>query len=135
MGESVVEVGCGPGHFLSILAERGIARAQGFDPSYDPARLEAPAHPAVTVSDQILDAAAEVRARLALSQHVLEHLEHPVELLRTFRAVVGDDGAVYSEVPNGELMLGHTALWDILYEHVSYFTAPSLRTALAPGWP
>lgn len=130
VGETVVEVGCGPGHFLSMLAERGIERGRGFDPSYDPTRLEAPGHPAVTVTAEVLGPDTDVMARLALSQHVLEHLEHPVDLLRTFRQVVGAEGAVYSEVPNGELMLGHTALWDIIYEHISYFTVPSLRTAL-----
>ncbi|MEL7208905.1 MAG: class I SAM-dependent methyltransferase, partial [Actinomycetota bacterium] len=130
VGETVVEVGCGPGHFLSMLAERGIAAGRGFDPSYDPERLEAPGHRAVTVTSELLGPDTTISARLAVSQHVLEHLQDPVGLLSTFRQVVGEEGAVYSEVPNGELMLGHTALWDLIYEHVSYFTPPSLRTAL-----
>ncbi|MEL6893283.1 MAG: hypothetical protein AAFP84_16950, partial [Actinomycetota bacterium] len=62
----------------------------------------------------------------------LEHLHDPVAALDAQRsAVVSTDGLVYSEVPNGELMIGHTALWDLIYEHVSYFTPASLTLAHA----
>ena len=131
VGATVVEVGSGPGHFLSMLCERGVARAVGFDPSYDPGRMEAPGHAALTIRADVLEPTSEVRADLALSQHVLEHLDDPIQLLATFASVLTDGGAVYSEVPNGELMIDRTALWDILYEHVSYFTPPSMATALA----
>lgn len=128
VGGAVVEVGCGPGHFLSMLCERGVGTGLGFDPSYDPTRLGAPNHPRVHVSNRMLPA-EPVRADLALSQHVLEHLEDPVGLLGQFRQMIAPDGHVYSEVPNGELMLDQLAIWDLLYEHVSYFTAASLDAA------
>ena len=127
-GGTVVEVGCGPGHFLSMLCEAGVSQGLGFDPSYDPDRLGAPHHPSVRISRQVLTGASGVAADLAYSQQVLEHLEDPVGLLRVLAAVAAD-GAVFSEVPNGELMIRQTALWDLLYEHVSYFTGVSLAVA------
>ena len=131
VGGVAVEVGCGPGHFLAMLCERGVGRAIGFDPSFDPSRMETPWHPALTVRAAMLDRAASLHPDLALTQHVLEHLMHPGELLGTFVELLADGGSVYTEVPNGDLMIERTALWDLLYEHVSYFTEASLRTLLS----
>jgi len=128
VGGTAVEVGCGPGHFLSLLCELGVARGLGFDPSYDPGRLGAPSHPSVIIGRELLGAEMGVAADLAYSQQVLEHLAVPVDLLRLLRSVA-TRGAVFSEVPNGELMINQTALWDLLYEHVSYFTPVSLAVA------
>ncbi len=135
VGKTVVEVGCGPGHLMSMLCERGVGAGRGFDPSYDADRFEAPRHDRVSISSSLFPLDGSIPADLAMSQHVLEHLEDPVALLAGFRAAISAGGpntgtAVYSEVPNGELMLEQGALWDILYEHVSYFTRSSLATAL-----
>ena len=45
---------------------------------------------------------------------------------------------VFFEVPNGSAIFDNDAVWDIIYPHVSYFTAGSLATAfcksgLPPG--
>ncbi|MDJ0768704.1 MAG: methyltransferase domain-containing protein [Ilumatobacter sp.] len=129
-GATVAELGSGPGHFLSMLCEAGVAEGIGYDPSYDPNRLGAPDHPAVTISTAMFPADGSLPAKLAFSQHVLEHLHDPVSALAAQReAVAAQEGAVYSEVPNGELMLEQCALWDLVYEHLSYFVPTSLRLA------
>lgn len=127
-GATVAEAGAGPGHFLTMLCEAGVGGGYGFDPSYDPDRLGAPEHPDVQLSQGLFPADGSLKPKLAFSQHVLEHLTAPVELLRIFRDAVEpqEGGAVYSEVPNGELMVEKCALWDLIYEHYSYFTPTSL---------
>lgn len=132
-GSTVVEAGSGPGHFLSLLCEAGVAEAHGYDPSYDSNRLEAPNHPSVQLTQGFLPENGEVQADMAFSQHVLEHLTDPVNLLTQLAASIKDaeQGVVYSEVPNGELMLDSCALWDLIYEHCSYFTPLSLTYAAA----
>lgn len=130
VGAAVAELGSGPGHFLSMLCDAGVAQAAGYDPSYDPHRLGAPEHPAVTISTELFPADGSLPVRLAFSQHVLEHLDDPVAALAAQRAaVVATGGAVYSEVPNGELMIEQCALWDLIYEHRSYFVPTSLTLA------
>lgn len=138
VGATVAELGSGPGHFLSMLCDRGVARAVGYDPSYDPGRLGAPEHPAVTITTELFPDDGSVPVAFAFSQHVLEHIHVPVDALAAqARSVAAARGSVYSEVPNGELMVEQCALWDLIYEHLSYFTPLSLdlacrRAGLAP---
>ena len=130
VGASIAELGSGPGHFLSMLCDAGVAEAHGYDPSYDADRLGAPEHEAVTISTDLFPADGSLQVKLAFSQHVLEHLESPVAALAAQRAAVTEQsGAVYSEVPNGQLMIEQCALWDLIYEHLSYFVPTSLDLA------
>ena len=130
VGASVAELGSGPGHFLSMLCDGGVAEAIGFDPSYDASRLGAPEHDAVTISTEMFPADGSLAVPFAFSQHVLEHLDRPVvALIAQANAVAGRDGVVYTEVPNGELMVRECALWDLIYEHRSYFVPTSLEMA------
>lgn len=124
-GARVAEFGSGPGHFLSLLCEAGVAEGFGWDPSYDPHRLGAPEHPGVTISTDSFPSDGSFVADLALSQHVLEHLADPVAALRAQRLAT-PRGQVYSEVPNGDLIIDHCAVWDVIYEHLSYFVDTSL---------
>ena len=73
-----------------------------------------------------------IKAKMAMSQHVLEHLTSPVELLSVLKRATQEteNSVVYSEVPNGDLMIDRCALWDLIYEHISFFTKKSLTTAL-----
>jgi hypothetical protein len=63
---------------------------------------------------------------------VLEHVEDPVDFLRTLRTTMEacGDAVLYLEVPSGEELLVSLGLWDYLYEHVSYFSAQSLEAVL-----
>ncbi len=130
VGTPVAELGSGPGHFLSMLCDAGVVAGYGFDPSYDAARLGAPTHARVQLSTELYPQGGALQVRLAFSQHVLEHLDDPVSALEDLRAsVVAEDGIVYSEVPNGDLMIRDCTLWDLIYEHRSYFVETSLREA------
>ena len=131
-GATVAEAGAGPGHFLTLLCEEGVGKAYGFDPSYNADRLGAIEHASVTLSKKLFPADGSMNVKMAISQHVMEHLTDPVELLKILGKSIVDQpgGVIYSEMPNGDLMLEHCALWDLIYEHYSYFTAHSLSVAL-----
>ena len=131
-GETVAEAGAGPGHFLELLCQEGVSKAYGFDPSYDPDRLGAPTHSGVILSSNLFPSDGSIDAKMAMSQHVLEHLTRPVDVLEILKSATQEtkNAIVYSEVPNGDLMIDRCALWDLIYEHVSFFTEKSLTTAL-----
>jgi SAM-dependent methyltransferase len=133
-GKSIVEIGCGQGHFLHMLCERGSNRGVGFDPSYTESIDGPPPGDRVRfVKDLYSDRYADVDADFILSRQTLEHVHNPNDMLSPLRRSVSGraNTPVFFEVPNGSYTLKHLFIWDIIYEHTSYFTIPSLETTLA----
>lgn len=127
-GRQVVELGCGKGDFLALLADAGDTESVGFDPSYAGAVDAYHGRGSVrVVADTYEVAGGDLAPALVASRHVLEHLTTPGNLLRGLRLWADHDPAVYLEVPNADYMLEATAIWDVIYEHPSYFTHASLR--------
>ena len=132
-GKTVVEIGCGSGHFLGLLMEKGAARGFGYDPSHDPDRVDPLAQGRVEfVRGHYPETQVEGGADLVVLRHVLEHVAEPQGMLSSLReGLSAKPGAVlYCEVPNGLLAIRENSIWDLMYEHCSYFVAESLRWAL-----
>lgn len=131
-GGTVVEIGCGRGEFMRMLCSRGILRAIGFDPGR-PAEVATVGEATLEIIDKPFDTAtAPPQPDLICSRHVLEHLPQPVSLLQSLATACASpsDCTLFIEVPNGALMAKELCVWDLLYAHVSYFTASSLSRAL-----
>jgi len=127
-GKDVIDIGCGKGDFLFLLSRLGNSRGTGFDTSYEGA--DGAADERVTiVRDLYSKKYAGYKADLICSRYVFEHIEQPAAFLRTIREAIGDnrDTVVYFEVPNVSLILRDLSVWDIIYEHCSYFGMSSLR--------
>ncbi len=124
-GRTIVEVGCGQGSFLAALCAGGENRGYGFDPSFR-GDLDLPA--TVEIVTELFDpTTATVRGDLYCARHVLEHIPEPLTFLRHLRPAVADhDATLYLEVPAGEAVFGGDASFDLIYPHVSYFSAPAL---------
>jgi len=129
-GRDVVEIGCGQGRFLAELCRDGRNRAVGFDPTFRPGDEELP--PTVTVVPSLFDPATDATpADLFCARHVLEHLDDPLGFLRDLRPAVASRGAaLYLEVPAGEAVFAGDGCWDLPYQHVSFFSAPTLVALL-----
>jgi SAM-dependent methyltransferase len=130
IGRPVVEIGCGDGSFLALLAERGANPCVGVDPSTAPGRSAR----GVEILSGPIDDQRLARARLILSRQVLEHLSEPRDTVaRLQRAMDSRDAHLFVEVPNGLATLRDLAIWDLIYEHFSYFTPTSLEALLRAG--
>ncbi|MGA9115309.1 MAG: class I SAM-dependent methyltransferase [Bacteroidota bacterium] len=128
----VIDIGCGKGDFLLLLCERGDNRGTGFDPSYVPELHGHVESDRMRVVREFYSAAhREYRADLVTCRHVLEHIHRPRAFLQTVRDAIGDRmrTAVYFEVPNVLYTLRDRGIWDLIYEHCSYFSASSLLSA------
>ncbi len=130
-GKKLVEIGCGDGDFLRLLCELGGNRGVGFDPSY-PASLPTRHERFEIVRDSYSEEYAGLRADFVCSRHTLEHVRDPSSLLGPLRRSIADRTAVavYLEVPNASYTLRNRFVWDIIYEHPSYFTGPALSNAM-----
>jgi SAM-dependent methyltransferase len=126
----VVEVGCGKGEFLRLLCRTAGARGLGIDESYDPdIELEAADDLVRFVREPFSALPEDLAPALILCRHVLEHLPDPrrfVEEMAT-AAERSPDCHVFLEVPNVLFTLRDLGIWDLIYEHCAYFSAPALR--------
>jgi hypothetical protein len=128
-GKDLVDIGCGKGEFIAMLCDETGNRGVGFDPAYDGESNGARAEGLRFVRDYYSETYGETPADFISCRHVLEHVESPRELLGTVSRTTPPHSGVtlYFEMPDGGYMLRENAVWDVIYEHPSYFTAPALR--------
>ncbi|MCP4263345.1 MAG: methyltransferase domain-containing protein [Planctomycetes bacterium] len=128
--KDIIEIGCGQGDFLEILQRLGNNRVLGFDPSYNSnKKTDEIEKPAINIIPKAYsEDFNNYPADFICCRHVLEHIDRPLEFLKSIRSTIGQqkDCVVYFEVPNALFNLEHMGLWDIIYEHCSYFTSESL---------
>lgn len=132
-GGRIIELGCGDGSFLARLCELSGAEGVGFDPAHDPDRANLPAGVRVRVVREYYGPRTAALAGwdeapdLLVCRHTLEHIPDPRGFLGSLRtALDGGRTAVFFEVPDFAWTLRDGGIWDILYEHCLYFTAPAL---------
>lgn len=128
-GRLVAEIGCGRGEFLSMLHDQGGALGLGFDPSSD--GTGGPGFDVVPEAYHA-DVHGPLAADLVCIRHVLEHIADPQRLLAEVRTGLGagSRAAVYVEVPDAAFTFRDLGIWDLIYEHCSYFSAPAMETLL-----
>jgi hypothetical protein len=129
----VVDVGCGKGSFLKVLAEVSPqVRGLGVDPSHEGETSFADGRIRF-MRELFSPQQVGERPALIVCRHVLEHIARPVPFLRLLRDAAAAFPGVpfFIEVPDTGWIVEHGAFWDFCYEHCNYFSAPSLRAALA----
>ncbi|MGJ8669391.1 MAG: class I SAM-dependent methyltransferase [Oceanococcus sp.] len=129
-GQTVLEIGCGKGDFLTQLCELGNNRGIGIDPACRPERLQPSLRNQISLRPELYNEQhAQIAADVVLCRHALEHIAAVAELLEKIRRwhAHTPDTLVVFEVPDTTRVLREHAFWDIYYEHCSYFTEASLR--------
>ena len=127
-GRFVVDVGCGRGDFLRLVCRLGGNRGRGYDRSCPP-DADAARHPDVTfVAEFFSRTIALPPIDLLCCRQVLEHIADPMAFLTEIIAspAVTDDTVLFFEVPNAGYTFEDDGIWDLIYEHCSYFTERSL---------
>jgi len=129
-GKNIIEIGCGDGDFLKLLCELGNNRGIGIDPAYSPQKSENnnPTEKISFIHDFYSEHYSSYKADFICARHVLEHIQNPYDFLSTMRYSIGKrfKTAVFIEVPNVLFILQNLGIWDLIYEHYSYFSPYSL---------
>lgn len=127
-GKSALEIGCGDGQYLSLISSMGENRCLGLDPGRS--------FPEANVNDSVKLRTDYFKSDtltepfdLFVCRHVLEHLECPSHLLSEVSASLDKNpsAVLYFEVPNALFTIKEMGIWDLIYEHFSYFTPYSLK--------
>jgi SAM-dependent methyltransferase len=133
-GKEIIEIGCGQGEFLTMLAEFGDNRGIGFDQVH----RGGGAHPKLEfVKDFYAEPYRHLRPDFVCCKMTLEHVHDTGEMLQSVRRTIGDrpEVVVLFMIPEVTRILDLRAFWDIYYEHCSYFSPGSLaRTFRKAGF-
>jgi len=127
--KDIIDIGCGQGDFLKLLCKMGDNRGVGFDRSYAPEQDDHPMPEQVSfVQDFYSVDYADYPVDFICCRHVLEHIETPREFLGNISRIIAKRSNVgmFFEVPNVLYTLRDMGIWDIIYEHCSYFNANSM---------
>jgi 2-polyprenyl-3-methyl-5-hydroxy-6-metoxy-1,4-benzoquinol methylase len=130
-GKKAIEIGCGRGEYLSVLDAAGVI-AHGLE------------HAADSVAACVANGLRVTRGFVEKADHALpdapydafmilnflEHLPHPNAMLRGIRNNLCDGGVGIVEVPNFDVILRERQFAEFMSDHLLYFTAGTLTTAL-----
>lgn len=128
--QSILEIGCGKGEFISLLCALGGNRGIGFDPAFVPQRRPQQGGDAVEfIQDFYSEKYTHLQADFVACKMTLEHIPDTLRFVSMVRRAIGDhyDTTVFFQVPDMSRVLKDVAFWDVYHEHCSYFTPGALR--------
>jgi 2-polyprenyl-3-methyl-5-hydroxy-6-metoxy-1,4-benzoquinol methylase len=127
-GKRVVELGCGQGEFVTMLAELGDNQGYGFDQVI---RAAGTSGRVTLVKDLYAEPYRDLAPDFVCCKMTLEHVHDVAAFLCGLRRTVGDrrDTVVFFMIPEITRILKLRAFWDIYYEHCSYWSPGSLARA------
>lgn len=129
-GKKVIEVGCGDGYFMELLAEIG-TEAFGIEPSTKSAELGNQRGLKIQVGQINKNSVVEYAPFDAfVTMHVLEHTPDPNEFLQAIHEKLNEDAVGLIEVPSFEKALELHRFYDFVADHLSYFTVKTLKLAV-----
>ncbi|HEV2863467.1 MAG TPA: methyltransferase domain-containing protein [Pyrinomonadaceae bacterium] len=129
-GKKVIDVGCGDGHVVEILAGAG-ADAFGLEPSNKARALAEGRGLRILGGYSTRGRQFEGGPYDAFTSiHSLEHAPDPNDYLQGVRGSLAPGAAGLVEVPSVEQAVEHSRFYDFLADHLSYFSAATLRLAL-----
>ena len=130
---NIVDVGCGPGHLLKQMRERGFTRLTGIDLNDDYVRkLRLEGFSAYHASSERLP--LPERADCFIYKNIFEHLYDLHKSLAEISAYIREGGHILIEVPDAASYgrdQGYHPLHYLILEHINHFDLPHLQSLLA----
>ncbi len=128
-GKRVLEIGCGKGEFLVLMAEAGIGAGIGIDPGVKPDRIDTAAADRLTwLPRRFTPEDGDLVGDAIVCRHTLEHIPDVYDFLSGIRRAIGSrtNTVMLFELPDTQRILDEVAFWDVYYEHCAYFTQGSV---------
>ncbi|MDW3651854.1 MAG: class I SAM-dependent methyltransferase [Bacteroidia bacterium] len=128
--KQILDVGCGEGYFLSQICQKGGNAGIGIDPGFNHENLIGEKNDKVSfIRDYYSKSYAHLQADFVICRLVVDLLNDPFDFLKSMRSNLETqrDTIVYFEVPNTDFNLDELCIWNLVYEHKSWYTPESLR--------
>lgn len=130
-GKKIVEAGCGRGEFLRVLREFPV---EGYGIEHDKSLVEIAKADGLNVSYGFTET---VDTKISggpfdafLSFNFLEHQPHPDVMLTCLYNNLTEDGVGLITVPSFEYITDHNTYYELIHDHLAYFTFDSLTYLL-----
>jgi len=133
-GKTVLEVGCGAGHFLRRLCQRAGCHGIGIDPALPRESIEQVGdHTIRWIRSRFGPEHADLPCDLLCGLDMFEHLPEPYAFLRSLRAVLPRAGGtpVYFESPNRDHVFDAGSGWSVYYEQCAHYDVPTIHGLFA----
>ncbi len=131
-GEKILELGCGGGEFLRILADYPV-RAYGVEHNADLVKKAREAGLQVwrDFPESGEHCFAEAPFKAFTSFNFLEHQPEPLNYLRAIYHNLEEEAYGLLTVPSFEYILEQESFYEIIPDHIAYYTMDSLKTLLS----
>lgn len=128
-GKSVIEIGCGKGGMVEVLAAAGMA-AVGLEASVESVK-EARAGGRNVIEGYLPELGLEHEGKYAafVSLNYIEHQPDTRDFIRGLARITQEGAVGYVTAPNVEHLLQHNILYEFVADHLVYFTATTMRRA------
>lgn len=127
-GKDFLEVGCGQGEFLGVLAQFPV-NAYGIESKVDLVEMACAkglnVKKGFITDNEILG--EEKKYDVFLSFNFLEHQPDPNGMLHAIYKKLSDDGMGLITVPSFEYILKYNGYYELIRDHIAYYTFDSLR--------
>ncbi len=128
--KTILEIGCGKGRYLKQLILKSNSIGYGFDPSYEGDLSVYDGK--ITFARSYFDSSkTQLQADVVVCRHVIEHISKPMELIDNMYKAMddGNDAVLFLETPSLRWILENKVIYDVFYEHCSYFDYTSIIKA------
>ncbi len=128
-GKTVVDIGCGDGGFLKLLCEISGCKGIGIDPGFDYSKYSLESDLNLEFRREYYGPEhQELRPDLVTCRLVLDLFSSPNDILSKIKDNLEGlpKSVVYFEVPDATYTFRERIVWNVVYEHRSWFTLSSL---------
>jgi len=130
-GKKLIEIGCGRGEFLKVLAEFPV---QAYGIEHKKALAEEAQAAGLNVRQDFTESAEQALEGAPfdafLSFNFLEHQPHPNTMLRCIYNNLANDGVGLVTVPSLDYIIGNGSFYELLRDHIANYSEETLRFLL-----